>query len=66
VSTIAHQHGAVHAPPRRPPTGIHRFLAPGWLRALWTTPVGLGVGCGIMVLVRWLEGWHPIWDWRSR
>jgi cytochrome c oxidase subunit I len=45
-----------------PPRGFGRFLAPGFLRCLWTIPLMFGVGAGIVVLVRWLEGWHPIWD----
>jgi cytochrome c oxidase subunit 1 len=48
------------APPR--PRGWRRLLAAGYVRCLWTIPLMFGVGAGIMVLVRWLEAWHPIWD----
>ncbi len=48
------------APPPRP-TGIHRFTAPGWWRALWTTPLVGFMGVGLVCLIRWLAHWHPIW-----
>ena len=54
-----HTHVETAAPP---PRGWRRFLAPGYLRCLWTIPLMFGFGAGIVVLVRWLEGWHPIWD----
>ena len=54
-ATVEHE-----APP--PPRGWRRFLAPGYLRCLWTIPLMFCFGAGIVVVVRWLEGWHPIWD----
>ncbi len=48
-------------PPPRPPTGIHRFTAPGWLRAAWTTPLVGFAGLGLVCLIRWAAHWHPIW-----
>ena len=51
----------VHVPPQSP-RGFRRLLAPGYLRCLWTIPLMFAVGAGIVVLVRWLEGWYPIWD----
>ena len=45
-----------------PPTGWRRLLAPGWLRVPWMTALFFGIGAGLVVLIRWLEGWHPIWD----
>src|SRR5205814_7580094 len=54
-------HDEVHAGPATPPTGWHRLLAPGWLRVPWMTALFFGIGAGITVLVRWLEGWDPIW-----
>jgi len=26
------------------------------------TALFFGIGLGITLLVRWVEGWHPIWD----
>jgi cytochrome c oxidase subunit 1 len=52
---------AVHAPPPNR-TGWGRLLAPGYLRCLWTIPLMFGIGVGITTLVRWAEGWKPIWD----
>jgi cytochrome c oxidase subunit I len=49
----------VEPPPAR--GGIHRFTRPGWLRVLWTTPLFFGIGAGLVVLIRWLAHWHPIW-----
>jgi hypothetical protein len=25
-------------------------------------PLFFGIGAGLVVLIRWLEGWHPIWN----
>src|SRR4051812_48819470 len=49
-----------HAPPAHP-TGIHRFTAPGWWRALWTTPLVGFAGLGLTCLIRWGAHWDPIW-----
>ena len=56
-----HDPHAVHAEPAPPPTGFRRLLAAGWLRVPWMTALFFGIGAGIVCLVRWLEGWHPIW-----
>ena len=53
---------AEHPPPAAPPRGFHRLLAPGWLRVAWFVPLFFGIGAGLVVLIRWLEGWHPIWN----
>jgi cytochrome c oxidase subunit 1 len=52
-------HGHAGSPPR--PTGIHRFTAPGWWRALWTTPLVGFAGIGLACLIRWAAHWDPIW-----
>jgi cytochrome c oxidase subunit I len=60
TATYEHEHLHEHeAPPA--PTGWRRLTAPGWLRVPWMIAVFFGIGAGITVLVRWLEGWHPIW-----
>ncbi len=56
----SHSSNGHHAPPP-PPTGIHRFTGPGWLRALWTTPLVGFAGLGLVVLVRYLAHWQPYW-----
>ena len=53
-----------HAPAPSAPSGWHRLLAPGWLRVPWMMALFFGIGVGITCLVRWLEGWYPIWDGR--
>ena len=55
-------HDELHAGPKPPPRGWRRLLAPGWLRVPWMTALFFGIGLGITLLVRWAEGWHPIWD----
>jgi cytochrome c oxidase subunit I len=60
TATYEHEHVHEHAPPP-PPTGWRRLAAPGWLRVPWMIALFFGIGAGITVLVRWLEGWHPIW-----
>ena len=52
-------HGQAGPPAR--PTGIHRFTAPGWWRALWTTPLVGFAGIGITCLIRWAAHWDPVW-----
>ena len=51
-----HDPHAAHAPPKPPPTGYRRLLAPGWLRVPWMTALFFGIGLGITLLVRWVEG----------
>jgi cytochrome c oxidase subunit 1 len=51
----------VHAAPATPPGGWRRLLAPGWLRVPWMTALFFGIGVGITCLVRWAEGWDPVW-----
>src|SRR5262249_61355070 len=60
VGTVEDAVHAVH-PRKPPPRGWRRFVAPGFLRCLWTVPLMFGIGVGLMALVRWLEGWYPIW-----
>jgi cytochrome c oxidase subunit I len=63
VTTVAvSPHDEPQAGPAPPPRGWRRLLAPGWLRVPWVTALFFGIGLGITLLIRWLEGWHPIWD----
>src|ERR687885_983948 len=57
----AHEEAHVAHGPKPPPRGFRRLLYPGFLRAAWMTPLFFGIGCGIVVLLRWWGGWHPIW-----
>jgi cytochrome c oxidase subunit 1 len=50
-----HGHGA---PPRR-----GRLMRPGWLRAAWCTVAFYLIGMYIVVALRWLAGWEPVYDW---
>ena len=61
MTTAAPHTTEAHHPPS-PGTGIHRFLRPGWLRVLWTTPLFFGIGLALVTGFRWLFGWDPIWD----
>jgi cytochrome c oxidase subunit 1 len=62
MSELAAHHAPhdLHAP-KPPPHGWHRLTAPGWLRVPWAMALFFGIGAGIVTLVRWAEGWHPIW-----
>jgi cytochrome c oxidase subunit 1 len=44
-------------------TFAQRLFAPGWYRAALGTALGFALGMGIVVLVRSLYGWDPIFDW---
>ncbi len=57
VATHAHDPHA--APPA--PTGFRRLTAPGWLRVLWVTPIFIGIGFALPLLIRWLADWDPVW-----
>jgi cytochrome c oxidase subunit 1 len=46
------------APARR-----SRLMRPGWLRAAWCTAAFFLIGMYIVVALRWLAGWEPIYDW---
>jgi cytochrome c oxidase subunit I len=48
-----------HPAPRR--RGI--FMRPGYLRALWVTPLFFLIGMYIVVALRALAGWDPVYDW---
>jgi cytochrome c oxidase subunit I len=62
VSAAVTAHETPHAGSSPPPTGWRRLTAAGWLRVPWMTALFFGIGLGITLLVRWAEGWHPIWD----
>jgi len=62
VTAIAADHHELHAAPRPPARGWRRLTAAGYFRCLLTIPIFFGVGAGLMSLVRWLEGWHPVWN----
>ena len=48
-----------HPAPRR--RGI--FMRPGYLRALWVTALFFLIGMYIVVAIRALAGWDPVYDW---
>jgi cytochrome c oxidase subunit 1 len=53
----------IEAPTKPPPQGLRRWLGPGWLRALWMTPLFFGIGLAIVVGIRAAAGWDPIFLW---
>ena len=59
MTTTATAHDTQHAPS---PTGGWRrlLLGPGLLRGAWMFVLFGGIGFGIVVLIRWGAGWHPI------
>ncbi len=61
MSSVTVEHEVQAPPPRLPRRGARMLLAP-WIRLVWTIPLFFGIGAGIVSLVRWLEGWHPIWQ----
>jgi cytochrome c oxidase subunit 1 len=58
--TVVEEHHAVHVSPPKP-LWRRLLLGPGFVRATWTSCLFFGIGAGLMTLIRWLEGWHPIW-----
>ena len=46
-------------------TLTHRLIAPGWYRAVLGVVLGFAFGLGLVVLVRSLYGYEPLWDWNA-
>jgi cytochrome c oxidase subunit 1 len=63
VTALEHDVHEVHAPAPPPPTGWRRLLAPGWLRVPWMTALFFGLGLAIVLGIRALAGWDPLWHW---
>jgi cytochrome c oxidase subunit 1 len=59
MTDVAHAHDHHAAPPA--PTGLRRLTSPGWLRVLWVTPLFIGLGFALVVLIRWASHWDPLW-----
>ena len=38
-------------------------MRPGYVRALWCTALFFFVGMYIVVTLRWLAGWDPVYEW---
>ena len=59
MTTTATAQDLQHAP--GPTGGVRRLLlGPGLLRGAWMFVLFGGIGFGIVVLIRWGAGWHPI------
>ncbi|MGH3003873.1 MAG: cbb3-type cytochrome c oxidase subunit I, partial [Gaiellaceae bacterium] len=56
VAQVHHQHIAP-----APPAGRRRLTSAGWLRVLWVTPLFIGIGFALPVLIRWGAHWDPLW-----
>src|SRR6185437_4086129 len=54
-------HTHAPAPPRRGPWRRH-LLGPGWVRAAWMSALVGAFGFGLVCVLRWWGGWHPILD----
>jgi cytochrome c oxidase subunit I len=54
--------GRVHATGAPPPTRHWLFRA-GWIRAAWMAALFYAIGMFIVVGIRALAGWEPVWDW---
>ncbi|HEY7381815.1 MAG TPA: cbb3-type cytochrome c oxidase subunit I, partial [Gaiella sp.] len=60
VEHETHEHPA--AGPWAPrPRG--RLMRPGFLRAAWCAPAFFLAGMYIVVTLRWIAGWDPVYDW---
>ena len=58
-------HGAEHAPVHAPPPprrGLRRLTGPGWLRVLWTMPLGWALGTLLVLGARSAMGFEPLWE----
>ena len=46
-------------------TFTQRLIAPGWYRAFLGMVLGFALGTGIVVLIRALYGWDPVFQWNA-
>ena len=60
VEALEHGHGTAQRPAA--PRGLRRLTRGGWLRALWTAPLGFGLATALVCGIRWAAGWEPIWE----
>src|SRR6266567_4102863 len=63
VTSATVPHDELHAGPKPSPRGWRRVLAPGWLRVPWMTALFFGIGLGLVVGLRSLAGWDPVFNW---
>ena len=64
MTSTTEEHAVHHEVPHGPPPrrrGI--FMRPGYVRALWCTAAFFVIGMYIVVTLRWLAGWDPVYDW---
>ena len=54
------EHATAHAPPPR--RGLRRLTGPGWLRVLWTMPLGWVLGTLLVIGARSAMGFDPLWE----
>ncbi|HKI90690.1 MAG TPA: cytochrome c oxidase subunit I [Gaiellaceae bacterium] len=60
ATTVHHE---AHTQVPTPPGGAWRMLyRAGWIRAAWMAPAFGAIGLGIVTVLRWWGGWHPILD----
>jgi cytochrome c oxidase subunit 1 len=60
VETYEAEHAVAHAPPPR--TGLRRLTGPGWLRALWITPLAWCFATLLVIGWRAGMGFEPLWS----
>jgi cytochrome c oxidase subunit I len=46
-----------------PPPARHWLFRAGWIRAAWMAALFFAIGMFIVVGIRALAGWEPVWDW---
>ncbi|MFN0154432.1 MAG: cbb3-type cytochrome c oxidase subunit I [Gaiella sp.] len=66
MSTGTHHaphHSAPHAGGHDAPRRRGFFMRPGLVRAAWVAALFFFVGMYIVVGLRWLAGWDPVYDW---
>jgi cytochrome c oxidase subunit 1 len=54
------EHHPANAPPPR--RGLRRLTGPGWLRTLWTMPLGFGLASLLVIGARAAMGFEPLWE----
>jgi cytochrome c oxidase subunit I len=63
VTSTVEEHAQHEAPHGQSPRRRGILMRPGYVRALWCAALFFLIGMYIVVTLRWIAGWDPVYDW---